>query len=84
MVAAMHVLPEHSDTKLPGTAYMLKHLRTLGYDDVPKSTPTGNKYLTNERYVLSLAKEAGMTPAQYDLHIWTKYSVKSTPNATRS
>jgi thermostable 8-oxoguanine DNA glycosylase len=59
--------------------HMLKHLRALGYPDIPKSTPSGKKYLTIENYVLSLAKEAGMSPAEYDLHIWNKYSVKSTP-----
>jgi thermostable 8-oxoguanine DNA glycosylase len=37
--------------------------------------------LTNEKRVLSLAKEAGMSPAEYDLHIWTKYSVPSTPKS---
>ena len=57
--------------------HMLKHLRSLGYD-VPKHTPIGKKYLTLEKTVLSLANEAGMTPAQYDLHVWTKYSVPST------
>lgn len=63
--------------------HILKHLRKLGHD-VPKSTPTGKKYLTLEKIVLSLAEEAGMTPAQYDLHIWNSYSIKSTPNGTRS
>jgi len=58
--------------------HMLKHLKSLGYD-VPKSTPTGKKYLTLEKHVLSLAKGAGMTPAEYDLAIWNKYSIKSTP-----
>jgi len=58
--------------------HMLKHLKKLGYD-VPKSTPTGKKYLDLEEKVLILAKEAGMTPAAYDLKIWTEYSVKSTP-----
>ena len=42
--------------------HMLKHLKSLGYD-VPKSTPTGKKYLDLEEKVLILAKEAGMTPA---------------------
>ena len=58
--------------------HMLKHLRKLGYD-VPKSTPTGKKYLDIERIVLILSEEAGMSPADYDLKIWTEYSVKSTP-----
>ena len=61
--------------------HMLKHLRALGYDDVPKSTPTEKKYLTNEKRVLSLAKEAGMTPAEFDLWVWNKYSIKSEPGA---
>jgi thermostable 8-oxoguanine DNA glycosylase len=52
---------------------MLKHLRTLGYD-APKSTPTGKKYLILEKNVLYLAKEAGMSPADYDLMIWNRYS----------
>lgn len=58
--------------------HILKHLRSLGHD-VPKSTPTGKKYLTLEKAVLSLAEKAGMSPADYDLMIWNKYSVKSTP-----
>lgn len=56
--------------------HMLKHLKSLGHD-VPKNTPTGKKYLTLEKAVLSLAKEVGMSPADYDLMIWNKYSVKS-------
>ena len=60
--------------------HMLKYLKSLGHD-VPKSTPTGKKYLTLEKTVLSLAKEAGMTPADFDLKIWLKYSTKSTPRA---
>jgi len=58
--------------------HMLKHLRAAGHD-VPKSTPTGKKYLELERIVLEQAKEAGMTPAAWDLAVWTKYSIKSTP-----
>lgn len=57
--------------------HMLKHLRSLGYD-APKSTPTsGKKYMELEKKVLSLAKEAGMTPAAYDLKIWNGYSIRS-------
>lgn len=55
--------------------HMLKHLRKLGYD-VPRNTPTGNKYLTTEAIVLMLAKEAGMSPAQFDLMVWNRYSVR--------
>jgi hypothetical protein len=58
--------------------HMLKHLKKLRYD-VPKSTPTGKKYLTLEQTVLMLADEAGMTPAAYDLWVWVKYNAPSTP-----
>jgi len=74
------ILHSRKDAQVAGLdTHMLKHLRSLGYDDVPKSTPIGNKYLTNEKRVLSLAKEAGMTPAEFDLWVWNKYSVKSMP-----
>jgi len=29
--------------------------------------------------VLKLAKEANMSPAELDLDVWTRYSIKSTP-----
>ena len=58
--------------------HMLKHLRGLGYD-VPKSTPTGKKYLDIERIVLILSEEAGMSPAEFDLSVWMKHAIKSTP-----
>lgn len=59
--------------------HMLKHLRALGYN-VPRSTPSNPKqYAKLEQYVLELADEAGMTPAEYDLSVWLKYSVPSTP-----
>jgi len=56
--------------------HMLKHLKALGHK-VPKSTPTGKRYLTLEKIVLMLADEAGMTPAEYDLHVWTQHNVVS-------
>ena len=72
------ILHSRSNAQVAGLdTHMLKHLRASGYDDVPKSTPTGNKYLTNEKRVLSLAKEAGMAPSEFDLWVWNKYSVKS-------
>jgi len=55
--------------------HMLKHLKSLGYD-VPKSTPTKNKYLTLEKIVLTLAQNKGKTPADYDLAVWNKYKIK--------
>lgn len=78
--ARCFILHSRKNAQVAGLdTHMLKHLRTLGYSDIPKTTPTGKKYLTIENYVLSLAKEAVMSPADYDLMIWNKYSVKSTP-----
>jgi thermostable 8-oxoguanine DNA glycosylase len=57
---------------------MLKHLREMGIEDVPKSTPSSKKkYMILEQEVLRLADEAGIDIAVYDLMIWNKYSVKS-------
>ena len=76
------IMHSRKDAQVAGLdTHMLKYLREMGYDDVPKSTPTGKKYLTNQDRVLSLAKEAGMTPAEFDLWVWNKYSVKSIPKA---
>lgn len=76
------ILHSRKDAQVAGLdTHMLKHLRALGYNDVPKSTPTGNKYLDIEKIVLILSKEAKMSPADYDLKIWTQYSVQSTPKA---
>lgn len=78
--ARCFILHSRKNAQVAGLdTHMLKHLRALGYPDIPKTTPTGKKYLTIENYVLSLAKEAGMSPADYDLMIWNKYSVKSIP-----
>jgi len=74
----------------PGAIYagldthILKHLRDSGVGNVPKSTPTNKKeYLRLEKEVLKLADEADMFPAEYDLMIWNKYSIKSTPRKTK-
>jgi thermostable 8-oxoguanine DNA glycosylase len=53
--------------------HILKHMRSLGYD-TPKSTPSKKQYLHLEKEFLKLAKKADMSPANYDLMIWNKYS----------
>ena len=56
--------------------HMLKHLAALGISGVPKSTPGTKKlYIRLENEVLRLAKEAGVTPAEYDLQVWNRYKV---------
>ena len=60
--------------------HMLKYLTNLGISRVPKSTPGSKKlykYLENE--VLKLAREKGMTPAEFDLFVWNQYKIKSEP-----
>jgi hypothetical protein len=76
--ARCFILHSRKDARVSGLdTHMLKHLRYLGYD-APLSTPSSKKqYLTFEKYVLSLADDAGMSPADYDLMVWNKYSVKS-------
>lgn len=79
--ARCFVLHSRKDARVAGLdTHILKHLRALGYD-APQVTPSSKKtYLTFEKVVLSLADEAGMTPADYDLMVWNKYSVKPLTN----
>jgi thermostable 8-oxoguanine DNA glycosylase len=53
--------------------HILKWLKSKGIENVPKSTPTGKKYLTLEKTFLQLVPE-GMAPAEFDLEIWREYS----------
>ena len=73
----------------PGARYagldthILKHLRAAGVENVPKSTPSSKKeYQRLEKEVLRLADKAGLSPADFDLRIWNKYSVKSVARTT--
>jgi len=60
--------------------HILKHLKINGVDNVPKSTSgTKKEYLRLEKEFLKLADEINMAPAEYDLMIWNKYSIKSAP-----
>ena len=57
--------------------HILKHLKSVGVTNVPKSTPGSKKeYLRLEKEFLSLADKVNMLPSKYDLMIWNKYSVK--------
>lgn len=67
----MHSRPDQRYAALD--THILKHLGTYGYT-VPKSTPTGAKYRELEEAFLKLADDAGMSPSEYDLMIWKKYS----------
>lgn len=56
--------------------HVLKYMRERGFE-VPKSTPTGRKYLEIEKKFIEMAESSGKTIAEFDLEIWTKYSSKS-------
>lgn len=70
------ILHSRKDARYAGLdTHMLKHLREVGIENVPKATPSSKKlYLTLEKEVLSLADKAVMSPAEFDLMIWNKYS----------
>lgn len=56
--------------------HILKWMSTELSVDVPKVTPTGDRYLELEEIFLEEAVSRGMTPADLDLHIW-KTSTKN-------
>jgi thermostable 8-oxoguanine DNA glycosylase len=56
--------------------HVLKYMRQQGID-VPKSTPSGKKYLEIEQKFLELADKSGKSLAEFDLEIWNHYSGKN-------
>jgi len=69
------IIHSREDAECAGLdTHMLKYLASLGYD-VPKSTPSRKLYLTLEKIVIKLAKEKGMSPADFDLAVWNSYKV---------
>ena len=52
--------------------HLLKFLADSGVENVPKSTPSGKKYLTLEQTYLKMVPK-GKTPAEWDLEIWKRY-----------
>jgi hypothetical protein len=53
--------------------HVLKYMKAHGIK-VPKSTPSGKKYLELEKEFLKLAKKSNKTLAELDLAIWNRYS----------
>lgn len=53
--------------------HILKWLKLQGYN-VPKSTPSRNKYLEIEQIFLNEAKKKTKTPLELDLEIWLSYA----------
>lgn len=58
--------------------HILRHLVAAGVTGVPASTPTAKQYTRLEQEFLTLADRAGMSPADYDLHVW-----RTATNVTR-
>lgn len=55
--------------------HVVKYLGTLGYD-VPLGTPNPKQYPVLEQAFLEEAKKVNMTPADFDLMLWNKFSKK--------
>jgi thermostable 8-oxoguanine DNA glycosylase len=53
--------------------HILKYLRSEGFA-APKQTPGDKQYLELEKEFLKLAAKNNMTPADFDLKLWTSYS----------
>jgi len=53
--------------------HLLRWMRDNGVENVPKSTPTGKRYLDLEKTFITMIPE-GKSAAEFDLEIWNKYS----------
>jgi len=60
--------------------HILKWLRDELGLNTPKSTPSSKKYLELEKEFISYCKKHKRKPADLDLEIWNKYSIKSGSN----
>lgn len=58
--------------------HILKHLKHVGVEKVPKSTPpSGNQYTRLENSFIKLAEQSGFSLADYDLMVWRQYSERN-------
>lgn len=53
--------------------HVTKYLRERGYD-VPNGVPTGKVYARLEQIMIAETKASGMSPADFDLAIWSHYA----------
>lgn len=57
--------------------HLLKWIRSLGYDNAPKTTPSDKKiYRKWELVFLNYCKDNNKSPAEFDLEIWKSYAKK--------
>lgn len=72
--ARCFLIHSRKDAKCAGLdTHILHYMRDLGYD-VPKTTPTGKRYLKIENEFLKLVDRSGLSIAELDLLIWNVYS----------
>ena len=69
----LHSRPDQNIAVLD--VHILKYLRSQGFETTVQTPPT-KMYLKLEQEFLKLAKQHNMTPADFDLMIWTKYMHK--------
>ncbi|WP_315922826.1 hypothetical protein [Mesorhizobium sp. SP-1A] len=53
--------------------HVTKYLKERGYD-VPNGVPTGKVYARLEQIMIAETKASGMSPADFDLAIWSHYA----------
>lgn len=76
--ARCFIIHSRPNQRLAGIdTHLLKCLKDLGLDNIPKTTPTGNTYKRIEQQFLNLADLFQIEPAKLDLKIWNVYSSKS-------
>ncbi len=57
--------------------HILRYLREKGVRKVPRQAPSSPKsYARLERRILKDADALGMTPAEFDLFVWTQRAIK--------
>jgi thermostable 8-oxoguanine DNA glycosylase len=54
--------------------HVLRWMRDELGVDAPKATPNGTRYSELEQTFLRYCRKVGATPAELDLHIWSKYN----------
>jgi thermostable 8-oxoguanine DNA glycosylase len=59
--------------------HILAWMKSIGHQNIPKSTPQGKRYQEIEQLFLQEAKKRDMTPADLDLQIWKERSRRMEP-----
>jgi thermostable 8-oxoguanine DNA glycosylase len=68
----LHTRPDQQLAALD--THILRYMRELGYPNMPRSTPTGQRYLQIEQDFIKLARRRRRDIAEFDLWIWRQYA----------